>query len=135
LRLVEAVGVIAPITSATHAGPGGRLVIVEVGGAPRLFGGHAPQAHALVGEENSGAGQQELPELQDRIETPALEEEDAAAEQADSREKHVVIAGQGWLEAPHEIEEGPANGQHDANDAGPIQAGVDHGSMFPFKSL
>ena len=113
-------------TSARTVGSGG-LVVVEVGGTAGLFGGHPPQADALVGEEDGGAGEQELAELQDRIETPALEEEDAAAEQADGGEEHVVVAGQGRLEAPHEIEESPTDRQHDPDDAGPVEAGIDHG--------
>jgi hypothetical protein len=69
-----------------------------------------------------------LTELEDRIEPPALKEEDAAAEQANGSEENVVIAGQRRFETPHEVEEGAANGQHDSNDAGPVQAGVNQGS-------
>jgi hypothetical protein len=95
--------------------------------AARLLGGHPPQPHALVGEEDGGAGQQELAELEDRIEPPALKKENAAAEQAHGGEEDVVIAGEGRLEAAHEVEQRAADGQHDAHDAGPVQAGVDHG--------
>lgn len=95
LGLVETVAVIGPAAT-THArthrfGPG--LLIIEVGGTPGLLGSHPAQAHALVGEENGGSSQQKLAELQDWIETPALEEEDAAAEQADGGKKNVVVAG------------------------------------------
>jgi hypothetical protein len=56
-----------------------------------------------------------------------LEKEDPAAEQAHRRKKHVVVPGQGGLEAPHEIEQSSPNRQHDADDAGPIEAGINHG--------
>jgi hypothetical protein len=128
LGLVEAVAVISPAAT-THAWthrfwPG--LLIVEIGGTPGLLGGHPPQPHALIGEENGGTSQQKLAELQDWIETPALEKEDAAAEQADGGKENVVVAGQRRLEAAHEIEQGAADGQHNADDAGPIEAGIDH---------
>jgi hypothetical protein len=127
-RFVEAVEVIAPGVAAADAGADGRpLVVIEEGGAAGLLGGDPPQAHAFVSKENGGAGEQKLAELQDRIEAPALEKQDAAAEQADRGEKHVVVAGQGRLEAPHEIEEGTPNRQHDADDAGPVEAGINHG--------
>jgi hypothetical protein len=137
LGLVETIGIVAPIAATTHAWPGGRcrFVVVEIGRAPRLLGGNTAQTNALVSKEDRRSRQQELTKLQDRVEAPALEKEDAAAKQADGRKKHVVIARQSRLETPHEVEEGSANGQHDPNDAGPVQAGVDHGSRFPFRSL
>jgi len=64
--------------------------------------------------------------LENRVESPALEEENSAAEQADGCKKNVVIAGERRLEAAHEIQHCAANGQHDANDAGPIKTGVNH---------
>jgi hypothetical protein len=128
LWFVEAVKVVAPGIAATDAGSDRRtVVVINEGGAAGLLGGDSPQAHAFVGKENGGAGQQKLAELQDRIETPALEKEDPAAEQAYRRKKHVIVPGQGGLEAPHEIEESTAYRQHDADDAGPIEAGINHG--------
>jgi hypothetical protein len=127
LGLIKAIDVVTEVAAAAHAGPGGGFVVVEVGGATGLLGGHRAQAHALIGKENGGAGKQELTELQDWIQAPALKDQDPAAQQANGRKKNVVIAGQGWFEAPHEIEERPAHGQHDSNDAGPVQAGIDHG--------
>ena len=130
LGIVKAVGVVAEVPSATHARSGtGFVVVVEVGGAAGLFRRHTPEPHALVAEEDGGGGQQELTELKDRIQAPALEKENAAAEQADGGKKHVVVASQSRLEAPHEIEESPADGQHDPDNAGPIQAGVNHRSI------
>jgi hypothetical protein len=135
LGFVEAVHTFTPLPSTPHAGAGGGLIVVEVGGAAGLFGGDAPQAHALVGEEHRGAGQQELAELEDWIEAPTLKEQNAAAEEAHGGKKHVVVARQGWLEAPHEVEEGSANSQHNADNAGPIQAGVNHRSRGPVLPL
>jgi hypothetical protein len=58
--------------------------------------------------------------LQDWIEAPPLKKQDAAAEQANRSEKDVVIAGEGGLEAPHEIKQCTAYRKHYAHDAGPI---------------
>jgi hypothetical protein len=135
LGLIEAIGIVAPVAATAHPGFREWLVVVEIGGAPGLFGGHTAQANALVRKKYGGASQQKLAELQDRVEAPTLEKQDAAAQQANGGEEHVVIAGQGRLKAPHEIEERTTNGQHDPNNAGPIQAGVDHGSLLPFRPL
>jgi hypothetical protein len=94
-----------------------------------LLRGDPTQAHTLVGKEDRGSGQQKLAELENRIEPPTLEKQDATAQQADGGKKHVVITGQRWFEAPHEIEEGTAHGQDDANDAGPVQAGINQGTL------
>jgi hypothetical protein len=67
--------------------------------------------------------------LQDRIQSPTLEKQNATTQQADGGKKHVVITGQGWFKAPHEIEEGTAHRQDDANDAGPVQAGINQGGL------
>jgi hypothetical protein len=98
LGLVKAINSLVPPTLPTHAGAigasgGDGLVVVEVGGTARLLGGDAPEAHTLVGKEHSRTSQQELAELEDRIQAPALEEQDAAAEQADGGKKDVVIPG------------------------------------------
>jgi hypothetical protein len=92
-----------------------------------LLGGDAPEAHALIGKKHRGAGQEKLAELEDRIEPPALKKQDAAAEKAHGGEENVIVAGQRRFKTPHEVEEGAAYGQHDADNAGPIQAGVDQG--------
>ena len=127
-RFVEAVKVVAPGIAAADAGSDRRtVVVINKGGAAGLLGGDPPQAHAFVGEENGGAGQQKLAELEDGIKPPALEKEDPATEQAHRRKKHVVVTGQGGLETPHEIEESTSNRQHDADDAGPVEAGINHG--------
>jgi len=135
LGFIEAIRIVAPVTPTPHPGFRKWLVVVEVGGTPRLLGGHTTQAHAFVSEKHRGACQKELAELQDWIKPPTLEKQNAAAEQAYGGKEHVVIAGQSRLKAPHEVEEGSANGQHDPNNAGPIQAGVDHGSLLPFRPL
>jgi hypothetical protein len=70
-----------------------------------------------------------LAELKDRIQAPPLEKQDPAAQQTDRRKKHVVITGQRWFEAPHEVEESTAHGQDDADDAGPVQAGINQGKL------
>ncbi len=64
--------------------------------------------------------------LENWIETPALEEKNSTAEQADCREKHVVITSESGLETAHEVEHCPTYSQHDANNAGPIQTGINH---------
>jgi ElaB/YqjD/DUF883 family membrane-anchored ribosome-binding protein len=97
-------------------------------------GASATEWRARV-EERISHAKLKLADLQDRVESPALEKQNAAAEQAHGGEKHVVIAGQSGLETPHEIEESSTHGQHDPNNAGPIQAGVDHGSQLSFKPL
>jgi hypothetical protein len=136
LGIVETIGLITEIATTTHAGPGrGFLVVVEVGRAAGLLRRHATQPNALVAEEDGGSGQQELTELEDRIKAPALKKENAAAEKPNGGKKHVVVARQSRLEAPHEVEESPADGQHDPDNAGPIQAGVNHRSICPFRSL
>jgi hypothetical protein len=99
-----------------------------------LLGGNSPQAHTFVGEKDRCASEQKLAELQDGIEAPALKKQDAAAEQAHGGEKDVVIAGEGGLEAPHEIKQCTAHRKHYAHDAGPIQAGINHG-VSPDRAL
>jgi hypothetical protein len=64
--------------------------------------------------------------LENRVESPALEEKNSAAKQADRREKHVVITGESWLETAHEVEHCSTYSQHNANNAGPIQTGINH---------
>ena len=91
-----------------------------------MLRGDPTQPHAFVGEKDRGASEEKLAELENRVEAPALKKEDAAAEQAHGGEEDVVIPGQGWLEAPHEVEESPTHRQHNADDAGPVQTGVDH---------
>jgi hypothetical protein len=120
------VGGLPSTVQATRRASGRNGLLVEVGRASRLFGRHAPQPHAFVGEKHRGAGEKKLTELQDRVEAPALKEKNAAAEKADGSEKHVVITCQRRFEAAHEVEKSSANGQHDANDAGPIQTGINH---------
>ena len=84
------------------------------------------QANAFVSEKDRSAGEQELPELQNRIEPPSLEKQDSAAEKTDGRKENVVVACQRWLEAAHEIQHCATNGQHDSNNAGPVETGVNH---------
>ena len=82
LRLVETLVVVIPTTPQSTGGgsaANGSRFILEIGGTPRLLCSDAAKTHALVGEEHRGACQQELTELQDRIQPPALEEQNAAA--------------------------------------------------------
>jgi hypothetical protein len=102
--------------------------IFEVGRAPGLFGGDTPKSDAFISEEHGGTRQQELTELQDRIKTPTLKKENAAAEKADRCKENVVIPCQSRLERAHEVEQGPTHGKHNAHNAGPIQAGVNQNS-------
>jgi hypothetical protein len=67
-----------------------------------------------------------LPKLKNWIEPPALEEQNSSAEQADRREEHVVITGESRLETAHEVEQCSTYSQHNANNAGPIQTGINH---------
>jgi hypothetical protein len=67
-----------------------------------------------------------LPKLEDWIQPPALEEKNSSAKQADRREEHVVITGESWLETAHEVEQCSTYSQHNANNAGPIQTGINH---------
>jgi hypothetical protein len=98
LGLIKAINSVIPPALPTHAGAigaagGNGFVVVEVGGTARLLGGDAPEAHTFVSKEHGRTSQQELAELEDRIQAPALEEQDAAAQQADSSKKDVVIPG------------------------------------------
>jgi hypothetical protein len=94
LGLIKSIVVRSPLVAATaHARFGAGLLVVEVGRAACLLRGHPPQTNTFVGEEHRGAGQQELAELQDWIESPALKKEDAAAEEADGGEENVVVPG------------------------------------------
>jgi hypothetical protein len=92
-----------------------------------LLGGDAPQAHTLIGKENRRSSQQKLAKLQDRIQAPALEKQNATAQQANGGKEDVVVPGQRRLKATHEIEKCPAHREHNAHDAGPIEAGINHG--------
>jgi hypothetical protein len=92
-----------------------------------LFCRDAAETNALVSEEDRRSGQKKLTKLENRIQAPALKEQNPAAEQSDRGEEDVIIARQGRFEAPHEVEARSSHGQHDADDAGPIQAGVDQG--------
>jgi len=129
LRFIKAIVVFVP-TSPDAAR--GRVwnrrcrLIIEIGGATGLFGGHASQPHTFVGKEDGGSSEQELTELQDRIQSPTLKEKDAATQKTDRREENVVIPGKGGLERPHEIEERTANSKHDSNDACPVETGINH---------
>jgi hypothetical protein len=67
-----------------------------------------------------------LPKLENWIKPPALEEKNSSAEQADRREEHVVITGESGLEGAHEVEQCSPHSQHNANNAGPIQTGINH---------
>ena len=132
LGLIKAICRGLPPGAATHSGPVGAwfrhwFVVVEVGRPASLLRGYPSQAHTFVGEKDRGAGEQKLTKLQDWIEAPTLKKQDAAAEQANRSEKDVVIAGECGLEAPHEIKQCTAHRKHYAHDAGPIQAGINHG--------
>jgi hypothetical protein len=131
LGFIEAIGVPIPPAAATHARPertcGHRFFVVEIGRSAGLLGGDAPQAHTFVGEENGRTSQQKLAELEDRIQAPTLEKQNATAQQANGGEEDVVIPCQRRLEAAHEVEKCPAHREHDAHDAGPIEAGINHG--------
>jgi hypothetical protein len=130
-RLIEAIALAVSPAAAPHARPErtgwNGFFIVEVGRTTRLLGGDAPQAHTLVGKENGRSRQQKLAELKDGIQAPALEKQNASAEQANGCEEDVVIPGQRRLEAAHEIKKCPAHREHNAHDAGPIEAGINHG--------
>jgi hypothetical protein len=129
--LIEAIGVAISPGAATHAWPEGTcrsgFFVVEIGRSACLLGGDAPQAHTLVGEENGRSSQQKLAELQDRIQAPTLEKQNATAKQANGGKEDVVIPGQRRLKAAHEVEKCPAHREHNAHDAGPIEAGINHG--------
>ena len=132
LGFIKAVvgGIPSPIQAARRPTGWSRLII-EIGRAAGLLSRNTPQPHAFVSEENGGAGEQELSELEDRIEAPALKKENAPAKEADRCEENVVIAGERRFKAAHEVEQGTANGQHDPNDAGPIQTGINHSCVPP----
>jgi hypothetical protein len=131
LRLIEAIALPFSPAAAPHAGPegtcGSGFFVVEIGRSARLFGGDAPQAHTFIGEENGRSSQQKLAELQDRIQAPTLEKQNATTQQANGCEEDVVIPCQRRLKAAHEIEKCPAHREHNAHDAGPIEAGINHG--------
>tara|TARA_B100000405_G_scaffold165624_1_gene115756 strand:- start:194 stop:796 length:603 start_codon:yes stop_codon:yes gene_type:complete len=113
LRFIKTVVAAIIPTAAKSAGAiaaGRSGFVIEIGGAPCLLGGDAAKPNAFVGEEHGCSCQQELPELKNRVETPALEEEDAAAKQPDGCEEHVVVPGQSRFERPHEIEQSSADG-------------------------
>jgi hypothetical protein len=65
-----------------------------------------------------------LPKLEDWIKPPALEEENSSAKQTDRRKEHVVITGESGFETAHEVEHCSTHSQHNANNAGPIQTGI-----------
>jgi|TARA_B110000003_G_scaffold20238_1_gene19668 hypothetical protein len=67
-----------------------------------------------------------LAKLENWIKPPSLEEENSSAKQADRREEHVVITGESGLETAHEVEQCSTYSQHNANNAGPIQTGINH---------
>jgi hypothetical protein len=67
-----------------------------------------------------------LAKLENWIKPPSLEEENSSAKQADRREEHVVITGESRLETAHEVEQCSTYSQHNANNAGPIQTGINH---------
>ena len=92
LGFIEAVVAVVVATHASSWSPCWRLVI-EVCGATGLLCRNTSQANALVGKEHCCARQQELSELKDGIESPALEEQDAAAQKTDGSEENVVVAG------------------------------------------
>jgi hypothetical protein len=97
LRLIEAIALPFSPAPAPHAGPEGTcwsgFFVVEIGRSARLFGGDAPQAHTFIGEENGRSSQQKLAELQDRIQAPTLEKQNATAQEANGGEEDVVIPG------------------------------------------
>ena len=98
LGFIEAVVAVVVATHASGWSPGCRLVI-EVSGATGLLCGNATQANALVGEEHRCARQQELPELENGIESPALKEQDPATQKTDGSEENVVVAGERRFES------------------------------------
>jgi hypothetical protein len=91
-----------------------------------LFRGNPPKANTLVSKKHGGSSQQELSKLENWIEPPALKEKNSSAEQAYRREEHVVITGESGLETAHEVEHCSTYCQHNANNAGPIQTGINH---------
>ena len=97
LRLIEAIALPFSPAAAPHARPegtcGSGFFVVEIGRSARLFGGDAPQAHTFIGEENGRSSQQKLAELQDRIQAPTLEKQNATAQEANGGEEDVVIPG------------------------------------------
>jgi hypothetical protein len=94
-----------------------------------LLRGDAPQPDTFVSEKDRGAGKEELAELKNRVEAPTLEEQNSSAKQAHGGKKNVVVPGESRLEVPHEVEECSTYRQHDADDTGPIKAGVDQGRI------
>jgi hypothetical protein len=128
LRLVEALVGVVVTTSQTSASSGacGFRFVIEIGRASGLFRGNPPKANTLISKKHGGSSQQELPKLKNWIKPPALEEKNSSAEQADRREEHVVITGESGLETAHEVEHCSTYRQHNANNAGPIQTGINH---------
>jgi hypothetical protein len=55
-----------------------------------------------------------------------LEEKNSSAKKADRREEHVVITSESGLETAHEVEQCSTYSQHNPNNAGPIQTGINH---------
>lgn len=126
MRFVEAViGIVISTTQAASGSPG-RGLVIEISRPFGLFCRNTSETHALVGKKDCGASKEKLSELEDWVKTPSLEEQNSSAEKADGGKKDVVIAGQRWLEAAHEIQHCAANGQHDSNNAGPVETGVNH---------
>ena len=91
LGFIEAIALPFSPAAAPHAWPEGTcwsgFFVVEIGRSARLLGGDAPQAHTFIGEENGRSSQQKLAELQDRIQPPTLEKQNASTEQADGGEE------------------------------------------------
>ena len=126
--LIETVIIIVPTspepTGSGAIAQGGRFVI-KIGRSSCLFGGDPAQPNTFVGKENSCPCQKKLSELKNGIQSPALEEKDASAQQADGSEEDVVIPRQRWFEGAHEIKHGTTDSKDDADDAGPVETGVD----------
>ena len=99
LRFIKAfVGLVPPTAQPPGRAAWWRWLIIEVRRTPGLFRGDAAEAHTFVGKEHGCSRQQELPELEDRVESPTLEEQNPSTEKADRRKENVVIPCERWLE-------------------------------------
>jgi hypothetical protein len=59
-----------------------------------LFRGNSPQSNTFNRKENHRTCQQKLTELQDRVLTPTLKEQDTSTQQPNGGKENIVVAGE-----------------------------------------